>query len=101
MDTFETIWRLVNAVLLGIGIVMFARTYWRDRDSMPRSMRFYAGSNGFLIVVAMIGTIENMVQENPVGVRTVLTTIAACWVITAAYYRGQEGDVSITTRGKT
>lgn len=78
-DWFDgsTSWRILNAAfaahgLFLLGVVM--KDHWAKSDE---SVRFLMQALGFFLLATIIASVESVIQDNPIGLRTTLFTVAA------------------------
>lgn len=77
------IWRLMNATLAAIAFFVM---FWNTRkiwNIMSSRARLLTQSQCAMLFAVTWGSIENIIQGNPVGPRTAIVSAAVLWNLTA------------------
>nr|DAK10503.1 MAG TPA: hypothetical protein [Caudoviricetes sp.] len=86
------IFRIINIVmiLISMGWFIFGPGHFK---LLSRDIRLLLMSVQALLVFALLGTIENLIDDHaPNGIRTFLLTIALIWMIYAQHFRDKDYD---------
>lgn len=76
-------WRLFNAGLALAALVFVGRAVLRKWRRYTPRMRLLAQALLVYLLATVVGAVENIAQDNPIGVRTAMITAACCWCIYA------------------
>ncbi len=80
-----TIWRFLNTLLCLLALITVII------DFNVRHKNFYAGEMFFFLTIcglltsAIIGSVEGIIQHNPVGFRMALVTASASWCVIGVF----------------
>lgn len=83
-------WRLANCVLATtafVWLMLDLRVNWPTLT--PRRVYLTFSLAGLLCAV-VVGSIENIVQHNPIGIRTALTTASCAWCVIGLWISHKE-----------
>lgn len=82
-DTFTLFWRGANALVALIALILYARGLYKQWRVLGPHDRFYAQALGLFLGITVWASVENALQNNPVGVRVALLSVAVAWVLFA------------------
>lgn len=86
------IFRIINIVMILISIVWFIFGPWNFK-LLSRDSRLLLMSVQALLLFALLGTIENLIDDHaPNGIRTFVLTTALIWMIYAQHFRNKDYD---------
>lgn len=77
----EDIWRLVNALLALAALIWLMVDLRQIRYTLSRRRLYLTFSLAGLLFAVVEGSIENMIQNNEIGLRTAITTAACVWCL--------------------
>lgn len=76
-------WRLFNAALAFGSLIAMVLQMWRIWSVLSSRARLLTQAHAALLLAVVTGSIESMIQNNPTGVRTAITTAACAWTLFA------------------
>lgn len=76
MDGFEILWRTGNLMLAAIAVFLLVYHYSEIWHRLNKADRFIGEAFVLLVGNVAYSSVETMLQNNPVGVRTGITTVA-------------------------
>lgn len=86
----EDVWRAANGVAALIALILFLRSTMRTWPRLTVRTKLYAEVIAVFLAATAWGSAENIVQHNPIGFRTVLTTSAILWTLYAVLFTEPE-----------
>lgn len=87
---FDVIWRAFNGIAGLVALVLFVRSTCRSWGRLTGRTRLYAEVIGAFLAATTYGSLENILQQNPIGFRTVLATAAIIWTLMAVLFTDPE-----------
>lgn len=83
--TNADIWRVANGLLALFALAGGARTVITSYRSLSTRLRLLLQALLGLLLTVVVGSIENIIQHNPSGFRTAMTSVFCIWAIPAFY----------------
>lgn len=83
---FHEIWRAFNGIGALVALVAFGLSSIRRWRRLTERSKLYAEVISAFLFATMVGSIENILQGNPIGSRTFITTAAIIWTLYAVLF---------------
>lgn len=86
----DILWRALNALLaITAAVAMFWQTF-RFWDRLPTRRRLFMQAHIVFLSAVAVGAVENVVQDNPAGIRTALGSAAVLWTLLALMFQEED-----------
>lgn len=95
-----TAWRIFNFVLAAIALLYLALDLRLVRDILTERRLYLTFALMGLLWSVVVGSMESILQDNPVGFRTAFVTAACIWCIYAMHVGRDERQKSTKNRKK-
>lgn len=96
--TGETAWRTLNA-LFGLHalvlLTLLMKKHWKKSDV---HIRFLMQALACFLLATIVGSVESIIQDNPIGLRTSLFTVATLWAALGLIGYDKKNEVSPQNR---